>query len=383
MNLFSIDELKTLIKKPSGACISIYMPTHRMGTTTQQDPIRFKNLMRQAEELLVGGGMRGQAARDLLEQAKKLDNSEFWQYQSYGLAIFISTNVFRYYCLPLNFGELVVFTDRFHLKPLLPLLTGDGKFYILALSQNEVRLLQGTRYSVSEVELQNVPQSIAEALKYDDPEKQFQFHTGTPSAGSGDRAAMFHGHGAGADDEKDNILRYFRKVDGGLQEFLKNQQVPLVLAGVDYLLPIYKQANTYPYLMDNGITGNPDELKAEELHSSTWEIVQPYFKQSQQDVVSRYQELAGTGQTANNIQDVVSAAYYQRIESLFVPVGVQQWGLFNPSNSEIQLHQEHEPGDEDLIDFAAIHTVLNGGTVYAVEPEKVPSDAPLAAIFRY
>jgi len=42
----------------------------------------------------------------------------------------------------------VVVSDRFHLKPLLPLLTGDGRFYILALSQNQVRLLQGTRYSV-------------------------------------------------------------------------------------------------------------------------------------------------------------------------------------------------------------------------------------------
>ena len=382
MNLFSIDELKTLLEKPSGSCVSIYMPTHRMGTTTQQDPIRFKNLMRQAEELLVGGGMRGQAARDLLEQAKKLDNSEFWQYQSDGLAIFISTNVFRYYCLPVNFEELVVVTDRFHFKPLLPLLTGDGKFYILALSQNDVRLLQGTRYSVSEVDLEDVPQSIAEALKYDDPEKQFQFHTGTSQVG-GDRAGMFHGQGAGNDEQKDRLLRYFRKVSGGLEELLKNQRSPLVLAGVDYLLPIYKEANNYPNLMEDGITGNPEELKAEELHSSAWEIVQPYFEQAEQEVVSRYQELAGTGQTANNLQDVVSAAYYQRIESLFVPVGVQQWGLFNPSTSEIQLHQKHEPGDEDLMDFTAIHTVLNGGTVYAVEPEKVPGDAPLAAVFRY
>ena len=382
MKLFSVDELKTLTEKPSGSCVSIYMPTHRMGTTTQQDPIRFKNLMRQAEELLVGGGLRGQDARDLLEQAKKLDNSEFWQYQSDGLAIFISTNVFRHYCLPLDFEELVVVTDRFHFKPLLPLLTSDGKFYILALSQNDVRLLQGTRYSVSEVDLEDVPQSIAEALKYDDPEKQFQFHTGTPQVG-GDRAGMFHGQGAGNDEQKDRLLRYFRKVSGGVEELLKTQRSPLVLAGVDYLLPIYKEANNYPNLMEDGITGNPEELKAEKLHSSAWEIVQPYFDQVEQDVVNRYQELAGTGQTANNLQDVVSAAYYQRIESLFVPVGMQQWGLFNPSTSEIQLHQKHEPGDEDLMDFAAIHTVLNGGTVYAVEPEKVPGDAPLAAVFRY
>jgi len=35
------------------------------------------------------------------------------------------------------------------------------------------------------------------------------------------------------------------------------------------------------------------------------------------------------------------------------------------------------------MDFAAIHTLLNGGTVYAVEPKAVPGDAPLAAVFRY
>jgi hypothetical protein len=382
MNLLSIDELTALAEKPEGACVSIFMPTYRMSTETLQNPIRFKNLMQQAEEKLVTGGLRGQAARDLLEPARKLDDYQFWQHQSDGVAIFISTNVFRYYCLPLNLEELVVVSDRFHLKPLLPLFTGDGSFYILALSQNQVRLLQGTRYSVSEVELEDVPQSIAEALKYDDPEKQFQFHTGTPQVG-GDRPGMFHGQGAGNDEQKDRLLRYFRKVNEGLQKLLKNQQTPLVLAGVDYLLPIYKQANTYPHLLEEGITGNPDELKAEDLHSPAWEIMQPYFEKSQQDVVNRYQELVGTGQTANTIQEVVPAAYYQRIESLFVPVGVQQWGLFNPGNSQIQLHQNHEPGDDDLMDLAAIHTLLNGGTVYAVEPENVPNEAPLAAVFRY
>lgn len=381
MSLLSIDELKTLVET-EGSCVSIYMPTHRMGTETQQDPIRFKNLIQQAEEHLIASGLRGQDARDLLERAKELDDYQFWQHQSDGLAIFVSNNVFSYYSVPLDFAELVVVSDCFHVKPLLPMLTGDGQFYVLALSQNQVRLLQGTRYSVSEVELENVPQSIAEALKYDDPEKQFQFHTGTPQAG-GARAAMFHGQGAGNDDEKDNILRYFCKVNEGLQELLKNQRSLLVLAGVEYLFPIYKEANNYPHLLDEGVTGNPDELKVEELHEQAWEIVQPYFEQAQQEVVNRYQELAGTGQTANNIEEVVSAAYYQRVDSLFVAVGLQQWGLFNPDANKVYLHQEQETSDGDLMDFAAIHTLLNGGTVYAVEPKAVPGDAPLAAVFRY
>ncbi|WP_017314110.1 baeRF7 domain-containing protein [Mastigocladopsis repens] len=383
MKILSIYQLKTLIEKQDGVCVSIYMRTPRLGTETQQDPTRFKNLLREAEEQLIKSGLRGQDARELLERAKELDEYKFWQHQSDGLAIFISNNLFSYYCLPINFQELVVVTDRFHLKPLLPLLTGDGQFYILALSQNQVRLFQGTRYSVSEIELENVPQSIAEALKYDDAEKQLQFHTGTSQAGGDARAAMFHGQGADNDEQKDNIVRYFRQVNAGLQELLKNQQALLVLAGVEYLFPIYKEANTYHYLMDEGVTGNPDELKAQELHRCAWEIVQPYFQEAQEAAADRYQALAGTGQTSNNIKEIVPMAYYQLVDTLFVAVGVQRWGNFTPDDNLVELHWKQEIQKEDLMDFAAIHTLLNGGTVYAVEPELVPGNAPLAAVFRF
>jgi hypothetical protein len=50
--------------------------------------------------------------------------------------------------------------------------------------------------------LEDVPTSIAEALKYDDPEKNLQFHTGTTGGGGGERSAMFHGQGAGNDEQE-------------------------------------------------------------------------------------------------------------------------------------------------------------------------------------
>ncbi|WP_026731103.1 baeRF7 domain-containing protein [Fischerella sp. PCC 9605] len=383
MKLFSIDELAILTAEANTNCVSIYMPTYKMSTETLQNPIRFKNLMRSAEEKLIENGLRGQDARDLLLPAQELDEYDFWQHQSDGLAIFISKNLFSYYTVPLDFQELVVVTDRFHLKPLMSLLTGDGQFYILALSQNLVRLFQATRFSIREIELEDVPTSIAEALRYDDPEKSLQFHTRTPQGGSSDRAAIFHGHGAGNDDEKENILRYFRKVNDGLQELLKNPKSPLILAGVDYLLPIYKQANSYSNLIDEGITGNPDQLKAEELQAQAWQIVQPYFEGAQDEAIAYYEANLGTGKTASGIQEVVPAAYYQRVESLFVAVGQQKWGMFNPDTNNVQVHSEQKAGDEDLMDFAALHTLLNGGTVYAVAPEKVPGNAPIAAVLRY
>jgi hypothetical protein len=234
VNVLTLDELMALATESHSPCISIYTPMERLGVETQQNSIRFKNLVQQVEEQLLTLGLRKQDASDLLQTLHQMDTYDFWQHQSEGLAIFLSSGQFRYYRLPIAFSELTVVTDRFHLKPLLQLLSGDGHFYTLALSQNQVRLFQGTRHSISEVELTDVPTSIAEALQYDDPEKSLQFHTGTSQSGGGDRSAMFHGQGAGNDDHKDNLLRYFQKVSDGIDLLLKKEQAPFILAGVDY-----------------------------------------------------------------------------------------------------------------------------------------------------
>ena len=387
MDILNRDGLRILTRKPSGLCVSIYLPTHRAGREIQQDPIRLKNLLGEAEERLTASGLRASGTQELLEPAQRLlQDGLFWQHQSDGLAVFLSREMFGYYRLPFDFQDLVVVTDRFHIKPLLPLLSGDERFYVLALSQNEVRLLQGTQYSVSEVDPEGVPASLAEALRYEDPEKQLQFHTSTRTpGGKGERPAVFHGHGTGSNDAKANLLRYFHRVDEGLQELLRGEQVPLVLAGVDYLLPIYKEANTYPHLVDQGIEGNPEELGAEELYERAWAVVRPLFLAAQKEAAAQYRQLAGAGseQASNNLKEVVPAACHGRIETLFVAVGIQQWGSFDPSANMVQLHEEAEPGDEDLLDFAAVQTLLKGGTVYAVEPEKMPGEALLAAVFRY
>lgn len=384
--MLSRTELKTLMmRKHRGLCVSIFMPTHRAGPEIQQDPIRLKNLLGEAEERLIASGLRAPEARDLLEPAERLLwDGLFWRHQSDGLAVFLSSEVFRYYRSPFDFEELLVVTDRFHIKPLLPLFSGDGRFYVLALSQNEVRLFQGTRYSVDEVDLEGVPESLAEALRWDDPEKQLQFHTGTRTpGGEGGRPAIFHGHGVGINDAKANILRYFHRVDKGLHQLFRDEHAPLVLAGVDYLLPIYREANTYPHLVNDGIEGNPEEMSAEELHKQARAIMRPLFLTAQREAARQYRVFAATERASNDVREIVPAAYHGRVETLFAAVGLQQWGAFDPDTNVVQLCEELGPGGEDLLDFAAVHTLLNGGTVHALEPQKVPDEAPLAAVFRY
>ncbi|HEX6201531.1 MAG TPA: hypothetical protein VF100_00930, partial [Thermoanaerobaculia bacterium] len=241
------DDVAELSAHRGGPHVSIFLPTVRAGQETQQNPIRLKNLLRDAAGRLVERGLDKAAAEELLAPARAMvDDYELWQHQADGLAVFVAQDFLRTYRLPLAFSELAAVEDRFHLKSLFPLFADDGRFYVLALSQNDVRLLEGSRYEVREVPLQDVPKSLADALGHDLTEVHLQFHTGTRAnprgqqGGGAGRAPIYHGQGAGEEDAKDEIRKFFHILDRGLHELLGGgAHTPLVLAGVDYLLPIY------------------------------------------------------------------------------------------------------------------------------------------------
>jgi len=156
-----------------------------------------------------------------------------------------------------------------------------------------------------------------------------------------------------------------------------------VTNGVENIHPIYKQANTYRHLFEKGIAGSPDRLSSKELHERAWGIMQPFFEQSKAVAVSEYKQLAGSGHTSNDIQEIVANAYQGKIEVLFVALGLEQWGTFNPDIGRVDLHEKAQACDVDLSDFAAAHTLIHQGTVYAVKPEKVPDSSAVAAVFRH
>ncbi|WP_119066953.1 baeRF3 domain-containing protein [Aggregatilinea lenta] len=389
MDFISQSDLRTLTDTQGKWCASVYMPAVRAGAETQQNPIRFRNLERQAEARLVELGLRAPEAEAFLKPLVDLqDDVDFWRHQSDGLAVFLADGVLVMLRVPVNFAEQVSVSERFFLKPLLPLLSGDGKFYVLALSQDEIRLLKGTRDSVAEVELDGVPESLAEALwaDYRDRDNQYRMNTGRArSAGGGGHGVMFHGHSEGEELDKQDIKRYFQKVDRGLQDLFAEQHVPLLLAGVDYLLPIYREANSYQHLLDAGILGNPETLSAKELHREAWDIVKPYFKQAQSASAAEFEAHMGRddGQAANDLKTVLRAAHEGRIAALFVALGAQEWGQFREHSYNVHVHPSRQPGDQDLLDLAAVQTLINGGTVYAVEEGEVPGEGAFAAVFRY
>lgn len=389
MNTLPKSELKMLMAYQNNPCISIFLPTHRKaGPEMQQDPLRLKNLLHQAEDMLIRTIESTQVKALLKPIVALLTNQQIWKHPDDGLAVLRSSDIFRFYQLPSSLKEQVIVSHHFYLKPLLPLLTSNRYFYILALSQNEVRLLQATHFSMKEIALpESVPTSLAEAMQYDQPEKALEYHSSSSTAmtGKGGRRPMiFHGQGAGLANEKQTILHYFQQINRGLHELLHDETVPLVLAGVEFLLPIYHEANTYPHLLPEGVLGNSERQKGRDeiLRKQAWPIAEPSVLKEQQNALADFEEYKNTNCTSSNVSALVPAAWYGHIESLFVALDQEQWGTFEPATYTLDLHETAAPGDEDLLDLAARQTILHGGAVYALEQDHMPDKALLAAVYR-
>lgn len=374
------ENILNLAKKESKHCVSIYLPTHKTGEEVQQDPIRLKNLLTQAVEQLKNREVREKEIDDLLDDARKLlDNPKFWRHNDKGLALFISDDNFEYYRIPHAFKERVMVDDHFLITPLVPMITLEGTFCILALSQKKMRLLKCTRASVEEIELEESPESLEEFLKFDVNETNLQHH-----AGQGANAqAIFHGQGGSRDTNTEEVINYLKAVENEVTSILRKRNDPLILAGVNEAIAEYRKVNNYSRLMDQSVSGNADPKSNEEIKDEGWKVIKSYFLKGMYEDIERFGDLSGSEKQSDNLSQIVEAAYYGKVESLFVPIGEHSWGWFDMERDTVHHSAEPKNGEHDLINMAAIKTLTQSGNVYALEKEDMPNESSIAAIFRY
>ncbi len=196
---------------------------------------------------------------------------------------------------------------------------------------------------------------------------------------SNQKGAIFHGPSV---TNKDRLIHFFRDVDLGVVSTLKNQEAPLIVAAVEYLFPIYKEANTYPHLLEDMIPGNPDLLTPDALHAASWKIVQSRASEAEARAFEVYEEHINTPLTSSNLRKVIAAAASGRVRFLFVPSTGEQWGLFQPPET-VHIHEKNEPGDDELLNLAAILTLRHGGRVHVVPANGLHQGAEVAAVFRF
>jgi len=365
---FTADELVQLAKQNGAPAVSLYMTTHVTGRARRQDEIRLKNLLRDASAQLRGRGTDKPTCDAILHPIEQLPKDPvIWEHRNEGLAAFSTNGLFVYRFVPKQFGELVVVDEQFHVTPLLSLLNADARYFILALTKDSARLYEATRSTIHNLDLPEL-----RPITVDGNERPLQYHShNTAGAGtSGSDESIFHGQGGSEDREKVDIANFFkRQVAPCIADALQNEQAPLVLACVDHLAPIYREANSYGSLVDEHVSGSPAELNDNELRDKAFDIVRSFFQSATAQAKAQYEKLASTERTSQDKDAICAAAQQGRIDTLFV-----QQDVLAPD-------ADNRTWDLPSMEAAAKQTLLKSGRVLVVD--EVPGQRGLAAILRY
>ncbi len=379
LDIVTGEELRLLAAAESQFCVSIYLPTDP--TMDDQGSIRLKNLLRRTAEELAALGVRSPDIDKALAGAETIRaDGHWWANVGRGAALFGCDGDWRTVRLPGTVSELVVVADHLHLKPLLPFLADGTDFHILALSENQVRLLRANRYTVSEVDAEEIPANAAEVLQYDDRESQLHSH-GADRVGSGRVVSGFHGHGGATDFSETDRMRFLHAIEAGLHQTIGDTPGPLVLAGVTDLVARFRGLTKQRNLVDEAIVGNPDKASPQKLQERAWPLVEPRLSGARKEAAQAV--ATGSKPMSVSVAETVLAAADGRVAELFVPIAVQNWGLFDPANRQVTEHEQRQPGDRDLLDLAAVETVAHGGSVFAVDESEMPDGTAIAAVLRY
>lgn len=369
----------------SPCCISVYLPTHRAGmeVNEQQDRVAFKNTLQQIRSMLQEKGLSQTDIEKITEPGYTLlREDDFWYNMTNGMAIFLSNDYFKYIRLTSTPKEEILINKSFYLRPLVPAITGADHdyFYLLLISKKRAQFFRADAFYMEEMIIDELPGGIEDVVHFEEKDDMKLFRMGD----SGTASANFHGVGAGKPDEKENLALYMKEIDRTLwQKVLAREQAPLLLAGIDYLIPIYKSVSAYQYIRDDALTGNYEHHSLPMLYNAAREKMEPFFQKPLNTALEAYHNKLATALTSSMPESVIPASYYGKVSDLFVDKDAHLWGTFDAQSNQLNLHATRENGDDCMLDKAAIQTILHGGHVYLLPKDKMPKGSTVAALMRY
>jgi hypothetical protein len=384
MELLTKELIQELLSADQAPCLSLYMPSHQKHPENLQDIILFKNLVRQMEVSLLQKYSASEVKEYLQPLEALVNDNNIWNYTKGGLAVFSAKGIFKVVGLHKSVEELAMVADSFHTKPLRQYLQSLDHFHVLGLTLRDIRLYEGNRHSLTEVELTaDTPKTITEALG----DELTDSHTTVASYGGsgGESSPMHHGHGGNKEETEKDAERFFRVIASAIYEhFSKPLGWPLILAALPEHHNLFQKVSKNPFLLPNGITINPSSVSPDQLAKMAWEIMEPEYNLKLDSVAERFGQARANGKGSDDYKEVAVAAVGGRVDTLLVEadriIAVRVTNLVTGNTQKKDLSN---PDVDDLLDDMGELVIKMGGQVIVLPIDKMPSETGLAAIFRY
>jgi len=384
MSILTSQLMKQLLAVDEKTCLSLYMPTHRSHPENLQDPIRFRNLMKQLE-----ASLRMKYSNDEIEEflapfAALSEDVEFWKHTSDGLAVLSAKNIIETIVVQMPVEELAIVADSFHTKPLRQFLQSADRYHVLGLTRKDIRFFEGNRHALHEVALPtSVPRTMVDALGEELTEK----HLTVASYGGtgGESNSMYHGHGSKKEETEIDTERFFRAVANSIWEnYSKPTGVPLILVALTEHHSLFHQVSKNHLLLVEGIHLNPATLSTEALAEKAWAIMEPEYQSKLDRLVDMYQQAKASGKGLDKVKEVAVAAVEGRVDTLLIEADrIIEGRVTNLTTGNVQNKDINNPRIDDLLDDMGELVLKMGGDVMVLPKEMMPSETGMAAVLRY
>lgn len=370
-----------IIYETEGPFISLYQPTHRHGPENKQDPIRFRNLIKEIEDSLKQKYGQQEISNIMKPLNAIAEDNTFWNYTNDGLAILASKNRCVVYKLQRPVEEIAVVADSFHIKPLIRVFQSADRFYLLGLNRKEFKLYEGTRYGVEEVKFDDdTPTTITEVLG----DKLTEAYLNPGSYGGVGAQPMFHGHGGRKDEIDIDTERFFRYVDRFvLENYSRPSDLPLILVALDEYHSVFKEVSHNRLLMEDGIKTSFDTMSLEDLKDQSWKVMEPIYLDKTKKLVERYEFERSKFFASDDIAQVTKAATENRIDTLIIESDRVIPGNIEKESGRLEERNLDDPEVDDLLDDLVEMVFKSKGKVVLLPKERMPSTTGVAAIYRY
>lgn len=392
MDFFSRADLEELLESARDPSVSIYLPPGPGGPDPERDRLRFRAALERAENELKEDGRFTEDGNDSLEALAPLARDREAWVGSGGIAVFHAPEFVRRYRLPADFPELVVVAPTFHTHPMLEYLQAPDRFWLLELSQGQVRLWSGNARAVQPVESSPLPADMDSALGYEyrrDPEV---VHRGTRPGSTtkrsqgGGSVGAFHGHGVGDDDREPSLKRFFKAVDDALADMLGPDRDPVILAAVAEHHPLYRSVSRLENLAPGGIEGSIRDWSAERVHREAWPIALEAVEARIDAALELWERSYGLGKGEIDLGNVGPLAVQGRIRALLTEKGRRLWGTVDGATGRIEVirdgGEDPDPSAVELLDELSELVIAKGGSTLILPEDRMPTDTGVAAILR-
>lgn len=364
----------------TGPCVTILLPPYHPGAQTKSMATVLKTYCQEVERQLSIQKIEASETANLIEPLLQVTESpEFSAGSHWGRAIFRSPEIFAGLEAVEAVNPSLNVGGCFQIRSVLAELHLPPEFYLLRLTQKDIELRRCTRTRAESVALpRGVPQTLTEAMAFKAPDHDLENRSmGGPSTGSM-RGVRF-GTGSERENASVHLADFFKAVDRGFRELTRGSGAPLVLAGVEEDTVRYRAVSNYPALLKQSICGSGGALFSDDELRHANAIVRADATERAATSLLELRERTAPARISTDLAAILCAAVEGRVGRLYVNQEARVSGVFDRVRRAGRVNW----GEEDLLNVAAVETILQRGLVFALPGNKMPERVAAMAFFRY